>query len=105
VKGSTASEIKESIEDVRKMRFLKFLTDAQIRAIANALVTTPPPPPPPPPSDGVHPDGWLKQHPGYVDRNGTSSCKVCHGSTLQGGTGPSCYSCHRSGGDDGGDDD
>ena len=94
VRGATAADIKSAITGVSEMTFLKFLTDAKIQAIADALVTTTPPPPPPPPSGGAHPDGWLNKHPNYVDRNGTSSCTACHGKDLKGGTGPSCFSCH-----------
>lgn len=94
VRGATASDIKKAITGASKMSFLKTLTRAQIQAIADALVTTTPPPTPPVPAGGVHPDGWLDLHPDFVDRNGTSSCKTCHGQDLQGGIGPSCYSCH-----------
>jgi len=99
VRGATESEIKSAIADFPQMKFLKFLTDAKIKAIADALVTTPPPPPPPP-TEGVHPEGWLDQHENYVDRNGTSSCTACHGKDLKGGTGPSCLSCHSDTGGD-----
>ncbi len=100
VRGESASDIREAITEVSKMNFLSFLTDAQIKAIADALVTTTPPPTPPVPSGGVHPYGWEKLHPDFVDRNGISSCKTCHGQDLRGGTGPSCYSCHSNNGDD-----
>ncbi len=76
------------------MNYLSFLTDAQIKAIADALATTTPPPTPPVPSEGIHPYGWEKLHPDFVDRNSVSTCKTCHGQDLRGGTGPSCYSCH-----------
>ncbi len=100
VRGATAADIKDAISSVGEMKFLRFLTDAKIQAIAGALVTTTPPPPPPPPTGGPHPDGWLNQHPDYVDRNGTSSCTACHGQDLKGGIGPSCFSCHSDGGND-----
>ncbi len=95
VRGESASEIKEAIDEVKDMSFLTFLTNDEIQSIADALVTTTPPPPPPPlPSGNVHPDGWLNKHGDYADRNGMSSCTACHGPNLQGGIGPSCYSCH-----------
>ena len=100
VRGATDAEIKDAITNVGEMKFLKFLPDAKIQAIADALVTTTPPPPPPPPTGGPHPDGWLSKHPDYVDRNGTSSCTACHGQDLKGGIGPSCFSCHSDGGKD-----
>jgi len=95
VKGETTSSTRQAIAEVADMGFLSFLTDAQLQVIADVLVTTAPPAAPPVPSEGIHPAGWKKQHPDYVDRNGTSSCKTCHGATLQGGTGPSCFSCHQ----------
>jgi len=102
VRGENASEIKEEIEDADEMNYLSFLTDAEIQAIADVLATTTTPPPAPPvPSDGIHPYGWDKLHPDYVDRNGMSACKTCHGQDLRGGTGPSCFSCHSDDDDDG----
>jgi hypothetical protein len=99
VRGATAADIKSAITEVSGMKFLSSLTAAKIQAIADALVTTPPPPPPPP-TTGVHPDGWLNLHPGFVDRNGTSSCTACHGADLKGGIGPSCFRCHSEVDDD-----
>ena len=94
VRGESAPAIKEAISEVRKMSFLRSLTNSQLRDIANALVTATPPPPPPVPTGGVHPGKWLKQHPDFAEHNGASSCKTCHGQNLKGGTGPSCFSCH-----------
>ena len=106
MRGESASEIKEEIAEVSEMNFLSFLTDAQIQAIADVLATTTPPPTPPVPSEGIHPYGWDKLHPDFVDRNGMSTCKTCHGQDLRGGTGPSCFSCHSdTDGDGDGDHD
>ncbi len=42
----------------------------------------------------AHPADWKDSHGDYVEHNGTSSCKTCHGANLTGGIGPSCYTCH-----------
>ena len=36
--------------------------------------------------------GGVSHAPGYD--NPLVNCKGCHGSSLQGGSGPSCYNCH-----------
>ncbi|BDG05812.1 CxxxxCH/CxxCH domain c-type cytochrome [Anaeromyxobacter oryzae] len=53
-------------------------------------------------ASSAHPAGWsAKEQHGYtVNRQGLSTCKICHGTNLDGvgGTGPSCASCHQSAG-------
>ncbi len=41
-----------------------------------------------------HPSGWYTGHRDYAETRGVNSCKVCHGTDLTGGSGPSCYTCH-----------
>ena len=41
-----------------------------------------------------HPADWSTSHRNYAEKNGVRSCKVCHGTNLTGGSGPSCYTCH-----------
>lgn len=99
VRGESAADISRAIRrNTGGMGFLKSqLTAKQVNAIARALSgKTPPPPPTPPPSGEVHPTGWINLHPDFVDKNGTTSCRACHGADLQGGAGPSCNSCHGS---------
>lgn len=38
--------------------------------------------------------GGTKHHDGY--NNPLVNCVGCHGATLRGGSGPSCYSCHNN---------
>jgi len=45
------------------------------------------------PSDHTVSEDGERHKPGH-DRPFTNSCTSCHGATLQGGSGPSCYSCH-----------
>lgn len=52
-----------------------------------------------------HPASWgtgsqvILNHAPYAQTNGTGQCSnaSCHGTTLQGGVGPACASCHQSG--------
>jgi hypothetical protein len=41
-----------------------------------------------------HPADWYNGHRDYAENNGLRSCRVCHGTDLTGGSGPSCYTCH-----------
>ena len=43
-----------------------------------------------------HPADWYNGHRDYAENNGVRSCRVCHGTDLTGGSGPSCYTCHGS---------
>lgn len=45
------------------------------------------------PSDHIVSEDGERHKPGH-DRPYTNGCTSCHGDTLQGGSGPSCYSCH-----------
>ena len=38
--------------------------------------------------------GGVMHHDGYTDP--LANCTGCHGATLHGGSGPSCYSCHNT---------
>lgn len=46
--------------------------------------------------DSAHPAGWSDpaQHGYTANRTGLAGCKTCHGTSLTGGSGPSCASCH-----------
>lgn len=41
-----------------------------------------------------HPADWYTGHRNYAETKGVRSCRVCHGTDLTGGSGPSCYTCH-----------
>jgi predicted CxxxxCH...CXXCH cytochrome family protein len=41
---------------------------------------------------GAHPRGWTDEHGRHF--NDGEECASCHGATLEGGSGPSCRSCH-----------
>jgi len=115
--GASATLIQNAINnDTGGMGVLSSLTAQEIQAIADALISgggggggdtgggLPP-------THTNSEEGVL-----HADGNNTpysSGCTACHGSTLQGSVGPSCFACHGvkwnenppSGGGDGDDDD
>jgi mono/diheme cytochrome c family protein len=100
INGRTASAITTAINNIGSMSSIS-LTSTQIQAIADYLSG----------STGGSTSGGTSGSTGGVPSSHTNSeegvlhapgndypytngCTSCHGSTLQGGIGPSCYSCH-----------
>jgi len=92
--GASAALIQNGINNVGEMSSLNFLTVAQVQAISDAMngVTGGGGSSGPPASHTDNKDGAL--HMPGKDTPFRSGCTACHGATLRGDLGPSCFSCH-----------
>ncbi|MCI0508027.1 MAG: cytochrome c, partial [Gammaproteobacteria bacterium] len=94
ISGRTASAISTALANVGAMNSIS-LTSTEIQAIADYLAgsTGGGGDSGGPPASHTNSEDGVLHAPGnnYPYTNG---CTSCHGSTLQGGTGPSCFACH-----------
>jgi mono/diheme cytochrome c family protein len=98
INGRTASAISSAIANIGSMSNIS-ITSAEIQAIADYLAGSTGGSTGGDSSSGGLPSNHTNSEEGAMHAPGnnypySNGCTSCHGSNLQGGIGPSCYSCH-----------